>query len=195
MGQVVGTIHLSQRDGSAMYYVNSLKDLTNVIIPHFEKYPLLTQKRADFLLFKSVVELMNDKEHLKIDGLDKIVSIRASMNKGLPAVLTEAFPNAIPVSRPLVEVPENIDPYWLAGFSEGESCFNVSISKSKTCKIGFRVQLRFIIGQHSRDSLLFESILKNWQCGKIGVESQNLVVRFNVLKFTELNDIIIPFRL
>jgi hypothetical protein len=30
------------------YRVNTLKDLTNVIIPHFIKYPLLTKKRADF---------------------------------------------------------------------------------------------------------------------------------------------------
>lgn len=136
---------------------------------------------------------MKQGEHLTVEGLQKIVSIKASMNKGLSAVLTEAFPNVYPVSRPLVEVPKNLDPHWLAGFSEGESCFHVSISKSTTCKIGFSVQMRFIIGQHSRDTLLFEIIKKNWQCGKTSVDSKNLVVRFNVLKYTELNDIIIPF--
>jgi len=28
------------------YRVTSLKDLTNVIIPHFDKYPLITQKKG-----------------------------------------------------------------------------------------------------------------------------------------------------
>lgn len=55
------------------YRVASLQDLTNVIIPHFEKYPLITQKKADFLLFKDIVNLMNNKEHLTIEGLQKIV--------------------------------------------------------------------------------------------------------------------------
>jgi hypothetical protein len=51
----VGTINISKEDGSAIYTVKSIKDLTNVILPHFLKYPLITQKRADFFLFKSVV--------------------------------------------------------------------------------------------------------------------------------------------
>ena len=46
---------------TAVYSVQSIKDLTNVIIPHFMKYPLLTPKRADFLLLKLVVELMKKK--------------------------------------------------------------------------------------------------------------------------------------
>ena len=46
---------------SAYFEVRSL-NLIKVIIPHFIKYPLMTQN-ADFLLFKPVVELMNRKEH------------------------------------------------------------------------------------------------------------------------------------
>lgn len=54
----VGNITIRKSGGSAHYYVRGIKDLTNVIIPHFDKYPLLTQKHADFLLFKSIIELM-----------------------------------------------------------------------------------------------------------------------------------------
>ena len=46
------------------YLVQDVKSLTNVIIPHFVKYPLITQKRADFELFKLIVELMSHKAHL-----------------------------------------------------------------------------------------------------------------------------------
>jgi hypothetical protein len=105
--------------------VFSSKDLTNVIIPHFDKYPLITKKRADFLLFKMAVVLMNKKEHLTIEGLKKIVSIKASMNLGLTAELIDSFPNIVPVDRPIVELhTEKIDPNWLAGFVSGEGCFH-----------------------------------------------------------------------
>jgi hypothetical protein len=99
----VGKISIGKTRDTVAYSVKSIKDLTNVIIPHFLKYPLITKKRADFLLFKMVVELMNKKEHLTIEGLHKIISIRAAMNTGLTAALTEAFPNIIPIDRPLVE--------------------------------------------------------------------------------------------
>jgi len=48
-----------------------------------EKYPLLTQKAADFLLFKKAVELVNNKAHLTVEGVKEIVNIKASMNLGL----------------------------------------------------------------------------------------------------------------
>lgn len=63
--------------------MNSLKDLL-IIENHLEKYPLLTQKQADFILFKYIVELIRHKEHLTLEGLNEIVSYKAAMNLGLP---------------------------------------------------------------------------------------------------------------
>jgi LAGLIDADG endonuclease len=183
----------SQWNNNILYRVSSLKDISNVIIPHFEKYPLLTQKRADFELFKSVVQLMNKKEHLTSDGLVKIVSIKASLNNGLSPTLTEAFPTITPINRPLVKGIEISDPNWVAGFTEGEGCFNVNIISSKTHKIGAQVQLRFELTQHSRDTELMNSLVKYWGCGKTTVIITKPVVRFNVVKFTEFKDIIVPF--
>jgi hypothetical protein len=106
----VGKIKNDLQHNAIVYYVNSIQDLTNVIIPHFEKYPLLTQKHADFLLFKQVVNLMNDKAHLTSEGLAKILALKASMNNGLSGKLKEFFPNIAPVPRPLVENQEILDP-------------------------------------------------------------------------------------
>jgi hypothetical protein len=60
------------------------------------QYPLLTQKRADFELFKAVIELMNKGEHLTKDGFRKILAIRASMNNGLSQELIESLPRSGP---------------------------------------------------------------------------------------------------
>lgn len=80
--------------------------MTNVIIPHFDKFPLITKKKADFLLFKSALELINKKElkkSLTLEYISKLISIKASLNWGLPDVLKEAFPDIAPVLRPEVE--------------------------------------------------------------------------------------------
>jgi len=45
-----------------------------------KKYNLLTQKGADFILFKIKFLLMINKEHLSIVGIYKIIAIKASMN-------------------------------------------------------------------------------------------------------------------
>ena len=114
-------------DGSITYAVTSVKDLSDYIIPHFEKYPLLTQKQADFELFKQIVELMKSKEHLNVEGIQKLVNIRASMNKGLSKRLAIAFPNIIPEAKPEFKLVQNSNlsntNYWLAGFVTGEGCF------------------------------------------------------------------------
>ena len=106
----VGKITPLTKD-SVQFKVTSLKDIINVIIPHFDKFPLITQKRADFELLKLIVEMMSRKEHLTIEGLQQIVNIRASMNKGLSPELKMAFPNTIPVKRPLIVDQEIKDPY------------------------------------------------------------------------------------
>jgi hypothetical protein len=52
----VGKIYKLGKD-AIQYRVTSHKDLA-VIIDHFKNYPLITQKRADFELFKQALELI-----------------------------------------------------------------------------------------------------------------------------------------
>ena len=74
----VGNIY-SASESSVQYQVSSINDI-KVIINHFDKYKLITNKRADFMLFKEVYNLIFNKEHLTTDGLHKIVAIRTSLN-------------------------------------------------------------------------------------------------------------------
>jgi len=104
----LGVGSITTRDNQVSFKVY-YKDLA-VLIDHLGSYPLITKKRADFELFKRVLELMNRQEHLTPEGLMKIVSIKAAMNKGLSEDLQTAFPNVTPVSRPIVDVPTIPDP-------------------------------------------------------------------------------------
>ena len=93
----------NDRQSEISFRVNSLQDLTNFIIPHFLKYSLLTQKAADFYLFKQVTELMQNKAHLTTKGLQEIINIKASMNLGLSDELKSHFINTVPVQRPTIK--------------------------------------------------------------------------------------------
>lgn len=171
--------------------MTSIKDLTNVIVPHFCKYPLLTKKQADFELFRQLAEFMNHKEHLTTEGLHKILSIRATINKGLPERLKAAFPDIIPVSRPEVKLAENIDPNWFAGFVDAEGSFIVSIHKSKTTT-GNAVKLIFSISQNQRDSELLSSFVKFLNCGRTSENPKNSAVELIISKFSDIENKILP---
>ena len=87
-----GSIYEINNKKAVLYQVRNLSDIIGVIIPHFEEYPLITQKHSDFILFKNIVGLMNKGEHLKKDSLIKIVNLRASLNRGLSDKLKLSFP-------------------------------------------------------------------------------------------------------
>jgi len=65
-----GTGKIYTHKDKIFYKITSMKNLS-IIITHFEEYPLQTQKYADFLLFKSIIEIVNRKEHLTNEGLQK----------------------------------------------------------------------------------------------------------------------------
>lgn len=76
----VGGIRFSKRDQNYKYEVRSLKDLTSVIIPHFEKYPLMTSKRSDFDKFVLICALMKQNKHLNKKYLLQIIDLAYEMN-------------------------------------------------------------------------------------------------------------------
>ena len=93
----VGEIYKSRSD-LYEFKVSSIKD-TSVIINHFDNYPLITQKFADYQLFKQAYDVIINKNHLTKEGLAKLVSLKASMNLGITPLLKKAYPNVIPAIR------------------------------------------------------------------------------------------------
>ena len=79
----IGYILNSNKNLTVEFRVSTLKDLTNVIIPHFDNYPLLTKKYFIYNLFKKIINLMLEKKDSGLQGIQKIVNNKASMNWGL----------------------------------------------------------------------------------------------------------------
>lgn len=107
------------------------------------------------------------------------------MNLGLSVLQKSFFINYKPVPRPIINYTEILNPNWIAGFSSGEGCFLVSISKSQT-KTSHIINLIFKISQHRRDKKLLELIAKYLNCGTINTHSENAYV-FKVGKLEDIN--------
>jgi len=187
----VGKVYLNTND-SCIYTVQSIKDLA-IIINHFNNYPLITQKLGDFILFKLVYDIVNCKDHLTKEGLNKILSLKASINRGLTNELKLNFPDIIPASRPLVINQVIKDPNWLSGFVTGEGCFLVDIMNSKSNAVGKQVVLKFQVTQCVRDINLLKSLNSYLVGGKYYQGANRDRGDFRVQKFSDIFSIIIPF--
>ncbi len=76
-----GVVRRDHEDRMA-YRVRNFIHLRERIVPFFEKHPLKTKKYVDFLKFRDVLLLMERKEHLTPQGLEKIRKIALEMNTG-----------------------------------------------------------------------------------------------------------------
>jgi hypothetical protein len=76
-----GIVRKHSQDADVLI-VTKLSDLTNFIIPFFDKCSIMGVKALDFADFCEVTELMKNKAHLTTEGLEKIRLIKEGMNKG-----------------------------------------------------------------------------------------------------------------
>lgn len=57
-----GNIRYIDKDKKFLRYeISSFKSVNNIIIPHFDRYPLFTSKRLNYLDFKKVAEMIKIK--------------------------------------------------------------------------------------------------------------------------------------
>jgi hypothetical protein len=84
--------------------IRKLGELIEKIMPHFETYPLLTKKYADFELFRQILFILKDESPLSEKGFIKVMNLRYNLNKGISEELKGLYPSLVLVPRP--EVPE-----------------------------------------------------------------------------------------
>ena len=199
----VGKIHKHGKD-SVQYRVETVKDL-QIIVDHFDKYPLISAKLTDYILFKKAFYIIKSNEHLSQKGLLNLIGIKASLNLGLTYYLKKAFPNweLVQLKRPEYAFTYIPDPNWIAGFSSGDASFNIKISGSTTTKLGSRVQLRFAIGLNIREKELIKYLATYFKFGNSSILKSSDNLRYIYLRKTSLSlqvvnhsdimNIIIPF--
>uniref|UniRef100_A0A896Z6I4 LAGLIDADG endonuclease n=1 Tax=Coniophora puteana TaxID=80637 RepID=A0A896Z6I4_9AGAM len=198
----VGNISINSEAGTASIYITNLEQLTNVIIPHFLKYPLVTQKQADFILFKEIIEQKKQKEHLKLEGLIRIFMLRKHLNLGLSAEAQKFLdsyllenPNLASefvVTRPVIKPTTQLEPHWVSGFVSGDGSFFASIRKTNKTKIGFRVTLSLSVELHIRELDVLESLKSYFKCGNVNPGTKRNLAKYSSQHFINICDMVIP---
>jgi hypothetical protein len=77
-----GWIRESRADRTFKFESRSTRELTNRIVPHFERYPLRGSKARSFHGFAQVCQMIGQGDHLRRDGLREIITIAYEMNLG-----------------------------------------------------------------------------------------------------------------
>lgn len=124
-----GSIYKITKNNSVVYRVNSLNDLSEVIIPHFKKYLLLSTKKITFILWIKVIELINKGEHKNKKGLNEILSLYASIGRDLSKKVMHDFPLLNRVSKPIYVKPNvELSEFWISGYFSIYCNFKVDLN-------------------------------------------------------------------
>jgi LAGLIDADG endonuclease len=179
--------NISQSSNMVIYAVDSIRDV-DVIINHFDKYSLITHKISDYFIFKRCFYLIKQKEHLTDKGLLKIMSLKGSLNLGLPDNIKNVFPNIKIKERTKYEFKGIPSSFWISGFISGDGSFHIVFRSTGS------VFLRFSVHLHIRDLEVLEGIvtyLKGNLSKKI-ILSENSA-NLQMTKYSDIIYIIIPF--
>ena len=78
-----GSIRQRKNDDIWYYEVNNFNAIQTNIIPFFNRFGFLSaKKKRDFSKFKQIAKLIQNEDHLTIEGIQKILEIRKEMNDG-----------------------------------------------------------------------------------------------------------------
>jgi hypothetical protein len=65
----------------AKFKVTSARDLEEKVFPFLDKYPLQAKKRKVYILFREIVLMIRNKQHLNEKGFEKIQQLRNEMRE------------------------------------------------------------------------------------------------------------------
>jgi hypothetical protein len=176
------------------YRVTNLSDIINVIIPHFEAYPLQSTKIVSYCLFYAVATIMKNNNHVTLKGYREILSHKAALKKGLNAVIfkVKEFSDIIPFDTSNIIIKNNLklDPNYIAGFVAADGSFFISRPSPNSKWPNYDATLS--IAQNKRDVELLNRMIEVLGCGNIKSDSSDM--RYLVVRNKkELYNNILPF--
>lgn len=184
----------------ARYKISNLKDIVNLILPHFDKWPLITSKHLNYLDFKQVILMIDSGDHLTDTGITNIIQIINKMNS------KRSFLDKWNFCFSQSKLINDLNSEWVQAFTDSEGYFKFQVRQnhSNTCEFSisqnvhdYHVMLLFMkffnggkLYPLSVDSTFESAINYHNSRNKKGINSViNFVV--NTQKLTK--DVIIPF--
>lgn len=124
------------KDGTkAQYFIRDRKIIETVIIPIFDKYPLLTTKHFDYVKIKKALVILNNTSISKQEKNIKLLAIKNS--KANSDYISPAWNNAILPLTDVSSINNVMSKTWLVGFIEAEGSFYLTNKDSNRIVHGF----------------------------------------------------------
>jgi len=210
----VGSVLIVGND--ARFRVRSRSEL-NVIIAHFNNYPLQTTKALNFTYFCEILNFINNRVHTNIPGFLKLCSLINKLNKPLSQPLLDKLAEIGPLPSVEFETSLNLsasnieqvlNPYWISGFalffltlflSEitkkklGEGCFTY-FTKTRVNSAGKTVKdysLVFEISQRTQDLHILNLIASYFKTGKVYTDTSR-ISRYRLRTKDPISNTLIP---
>ena len=118
----------NKKENTYKFSVNKINDIINIILPHFDKYPLLTSKDLDYLDFKKVAFFIKSNLHLKENYKNIIQSIKDNMNS--KRSFEERWNFFIIKEKEAAFGIIKLKNEWVQAFIDGEGCFHFGIANT-----------------------------------------------------------------
>ena len=145
----LGVGSVTKDNNKGQFFIRDRKHIENIILPIFDKYPLLTSKYFDYSRFKQALDILNNDSISKEQKDKKLLILKNS--KKDENYLSPIWNN---ISLPLTEINliQNImTKPWIVGFIEAEGSFYLVSKDSKRIVHGFGLTQKL-------DSIVLESI-------------------------------------
>lgn len=186
----VGIVKVTSNPNVLVYLVENFKDCL-ILREHFLNYPLLTYKSVHFLIWCEILKLIENKEHLNINGLLKIIAYKEHAPRGLSTKLRKAFPDFTPINN--FEYLPNfslLNIHWIAGFINADGSFGIYFQKSLTHKLKEQCSPKISISQHNRSILVLNAIIVFLGMGKLINKSNENASDLVIYNLSDINKFI-----
>jgi len=157
------------------FQITALNQIKQELIPFLDRYPLLTSKYLNYLDFKVAVEILSNKEHLTLEGLERLKALAENMNTGRSFIDKWSFCS---------KIQNLLTPEWILGFADGESCFSCTMIKTSTSN---NWKFNFSVSQHISDRYVLERIKKFFYVGHVYPKICNLRSEFSTKMSFDIN--------
>lgn len=127
-GLGVGSVHV-EANSKADFRIRDRKVIGSVILPIFDKYPLLTSKHYDYLKFKKAYKILTDP-NLSTKEKDSLL-LELKSKKVQPDYISPAWEKLNYKVNDTHDAKLVMSKYWLVGFTEAEGSFYL-VSKEPT---------------------------------------------------------------
>jgi LAGLIDADG endonuclease len=165
-----GTVQVESKTNMADYRLRKLDKICQVLFPIFDKYPLLTSKNFDYMMFKKAYQIITDSN---IDEKEKDNLLLTLKGQNKPKnYISPIWGKVNYLINDTNTAKRVMSKYWVIGFTEAEGSFYIVKKDNRRLVHGFEITQKL-------DIIVLDSIARILGISVISKKTYNTVVTTN----------------